>query len=48
MYLIGVDFWVSFSILSGMLLRPVDLLLFREEMIASISALDKGVKGKET
>ena len=38
--------WVSLSILSGMLLGPVDLLLFKKEMIASISALDVGVMVK--
>ena len=43
-----ISFWVSLSILSGILLGPVDLLLFREEIIASISALDVGVVVKES
>ena len=40
-------FWVSLSFLSGILIELVDLLLFREEIIASISALHVGVMEKE-
>ena len=40
-------FWVSLSFLSGILIELVDLLLFREEIIASISALHLGVMEKE-
>ena len=32
-----ISFWVSLSISGGILLGPVDLLLFREKIIASIS-----------
>ena len=35
-----ISFWVSLSILRGILLESVDLFWFREEIIASISALD--------
>ena len=36
------------SNLSGILLGPVDLLLLRENIIASISALDVGVMEKKS
>ena len=42
-----ISFWVSLSILNGILLGPVDSLLLREEIIASISALDVGAMVKE-
>ena len=41
-------FWVSLSTLSGILLEPVDLLLFTVEIIASISAFYVGVMVKES
>ena len=43
MYLLGVEifhFDLVLSILSGILFEPDDLLLFREEIIESILALD--------
>ena len=44
-----ISFWVSLSVfISSILLGPVDLLLFMEEIIASISALDVGVMEKES
>ena len=45
---IYVSFWVGLSILSDILLGPVALLLFTEEIIASISDLDLGVMVKES
>ena len=39
-----ISFWVSLSFLNGILLGPVDLLLFREEIIASVLALNVEVE----
>ena len=48
LHIIDNSFWVSLGILSGILLGFVDLLLFREEMIASVSTLDLVIKEKES
>ena len=48
LHIIDNSFWVSLDILSGILLGFVDLLLFREEMIASVSTLDLVIKEKES
>ena len=42
-----ISIWDSLHILHGIQLGPVDLLLLREGIIASISALDAGVMEKE-
>ena len=43
-----ISFWVSLSFLNGILLGPVDLLLFREEIIASVLALNVEVMKNES